>query len=240
MKRKLLVLVLTMVMVLAITATAYADANANWNAGKGTATVDGVKDDVYAGGQEMVMAAVSDGTEDGTSASAWAVYDSEAFYVIVEVKDSALDDGNANVYEKDSVEFRIESKGNLVQAYAVAENYDGTYASEVKVLKTADGYTTEFKVPYTTTEGGSVKFSLQVNACSDGKRNCTLHTNDDLKDVWQNDAVLENLIFSADAASTAVATADAPKTGVESFGAIFAMGAALSASGAYYMKKRSR
>ena len=233
MKRKLVVLCLAMVMVFAITATAYADANASWNAGKGTAVVDGEKDEVYAGGQEMVMAAVSDGTADGTSASAWAVYDTEAFYIFVEVKDSALDDGNANVYEKDSIELRVEAKGNLVQAYPVAENYDGTYASEVKVLKTAEGYNTEFKIPYTTTEGGSVKFSLQVNACSDGKRNCTLHTNADLKDVWQNDAVMETLVFSANAAD-----ATAPKTGVESFGVLYAMGASLSAGGAYYFKKR--
>ncbi len=234
MKRKLFVLGLTMVMAFAMTATAYADANAYWNAGKGTATVDGVKDDVYAGGQEMAMTEVTDGSADGTAATAWAVYDSEAFYIFVEVKDSALDDANGNVWEKDSVELRVEAKGNLVQAYAVAENYDGTYASEVKVLKTEDGYNTEFKVPYATTEGGSVKFSLQVNACSDGKRNCTLHTNGDLKDVWQNDALMENLVFSADAA----AATTAPKTGVESFGAIYAMGATLSAGGAYYLKKK--
>lgn len=235
--RKLIVVLLAVIMTFAMTATVSADANASWNAAKGTATVDGQKDDVYAGAQEMKMEAVSDGTADGTAASAWAVYDAEAFYIFVEVKDSALDDANANVYEKDSIEFRFENKGQLMQAYAVSETFDGKCASEVKVLKTDAGYNVEFKVPYATSDGGSVKFSLQVNAASDGKRNCTLHTNADLKDVWQNDAVLENLVFSAEAA--AVAT-DAPKTGVVSFGLIFGIGAVLSGTGAAILKGKKK
>lgn len=229
--KKLCTLVLAGIMTFSVTAIAMADAEASWDAGKGTAVVDGIKDDAYANAQEMKMEAVSDGEADGTAASAWAIYDAEAIYFLVEVTDSELDDTAANVYEKDSVEFRFENSTQLVQAYAVAENFDGTIASEVKVLKTDVGYNVEFKVPYATAQGGSVLFTLQVNAASGGKRNCTLHTNDDLKDAWQNNAVFETLVFSS---------SDAPKTGVASLGLFFGMGAIASAVGAGVLKKKKR
>lgn len=227
--KTLLTLVLACILTFSFAGTAMADPNASWNAGKGTAVVDGIKDEAYAGAQEMKMDAVSDGEADGTAASAWAVYDAEAIYFFVEVQDSELDDANANVYEKDSVEFRFENSGQLMQAYAVSETYDGTIASEVKVLKTDVGYNVEFKVPYATVEGGSVLFTLQVNCASGGKRNCTLHTNEDLKDAWQNDAVFETLVFSS---------GDAPKTGVASLGLYFGLGAIASALGASVFKKK--
>lgn len=231
--KKLCTLALAGIMTLGLTATAMADANASWNAGKGTAVIDGIKDEAYAGAQEMKMEAVSDGEADGTAASAWAIYDADAIYFIVEVADSELDDANGNVYEKDSVEFRFENKDQLMQAYAVSETYDGTIASEVKVLKTDVGYNVEFKVPYAVAEGNSVLFTLQVNAASGGKRNCTLHTNDDLKDAWQNDAVFETLVFSTQ-------SGDAPKTGVASLGLCFGFGALASAVGATVLKKKKR
>lgn len=244
--KKLCVLVMTLVLVFSMTATVSADANASWNAGKGTATVDGQKDDVYAGAQEMKMAVASDVPEgkaaDDSAASAWAVYDTEAIYFFVEVSDSALDDTNANVWEKDSIELRIDNKDQTAQAYAVSETFDGTVASEVKVLKTDKGYNVEFKVPYATAEGSSMKFSLQVNCASDGARNNTLHTNDDLKDAWQNNDVFENLVFSAEAATTAEASttdaADAPKTGVVSMGVIFGMGSIASMIGLTLSKEK--
>jgi hypothetical protein len=234
--KKLSVLILTVIMTFGFTATAFADPNASWNAGKGTATIDGQKDDAYAGAQEMKMEAVSDGSADGSAASAWAIYDAEAIYFFVQVSDSELDDANANVYEKDSVEFRFENKSVLMQAYAVDESFDGTVASEVKVLKTDVGYNVEFKVPYATSEGGKVLFTLQINCASGGKRNCTLHTNADLMDAWKNDAVFETLVFSADAA----APADAPKTGVASLGLYFGISAIASAVGAKALKKREK
>ena len=76
----------------------------------------------------------------------------------------------------------------------------------------------EFKAPYATAEGSSVKFSLQVNAASNGKRNNTLHTSDDLKDAWQNNDVFETLVFSS---STASAVDNSPKTGDASAGYIY-------------------
>jgi hypothetical protein len=240
--KKVIVLVLAMVMVFAMSTTASADATKSWNAAKGTATIDGQKDDVYSAAQEMKMEAVSDGTADGTAATAWTVWDAEAIYVFVEVTDSALDDTNANGWEKDSIEYRLDNKDQTVQAFAVDETVTGEWATESKVLKTDKGYNVEFKIPYATAEGSSMKFSLQVNAASDGKRNCTLHTSDDLKDAWQNNDVFESLVFSADAAATdaaatdAAATTDAPKTGVVSLGLFFGMGAAASAVGAKLCK----
>lgn len=224
-------MVLTGILTLGFVGTAMADPSASWNAGKGTAVIDGIKDEDYAGAQEMKMEAVSDGEADGTAANAWAIYDAEAIYFIVEVADSELDDANANVYEKDSVEFRFENSGQLMQAYAVSESFDGTIASEVKVLKTDVGYNVEFKVPYAAVEGESVLFTLQVNCAGGGKRNCTLHTNDDLKDAWQNDAVFETLVFSS---------GDAPKTGVVSLGLFFGIGALASAIGAGVLKKKEK
>lgn len=229
--KTLLTLVLAGILTLSFTATALADPNASWNAGKGTAVIDGIKDEAYAGAQQMKMDAVSDGSADGTSSNAWALYDAEAIYFFVEVADSELDDANANVWEKDSVEFRFENKDQLMQAYAVSEAFDGTIASEVKVLKTDIGYNVEFKVPYAAVEGESVLFTLQVNCASGGKRNCTLHTNDDLKDAWQNNAVFETLVFSS---------GDAPKTGVTTLGLYFGIGALASALGAGVLKKKKK
>lgn len=207
-----------------------ADANAKWNAARGTATVDGAKDDVYANAEVMKLDAVSDGESDGTSALAYAVYDDSAFYILVEVTDSVLDDTNGNVWEKDSVEFRFQNKDQLTQAYAVSETFDGTYASEVKVVKTDVGYNVEYKVPYECKDGESVLFSLQVNASSNGKRNCTLHTNDDLKDAWQNNSVFESLVFNPDTL---------PQTGIISSYVFYGIGTALVGVGSV-LKFRKR
>lgn len=242
--KKLIVLVLSLVMVFSFTTSVSADANVSWNAGKGTAVVDGQKDDVYAGAQEIKMAVASDipadKEADDTAASCWAVYDSAAIYFLVEVKDSALDDTSANVYEKDSVEIRIDNKDQLVQAYAVDESFSGTVASEVKVLKTDNGYNVEFKVPYATAEGSSMKFSVQVNAARDGARTNTLHTNDDLKDAWQNNDVYENLVFSTGTAAAADTTTAAPKTGVVSLDFVYGIGAVLSAAGVISLKGKRK
>ena len=237
--KKLFALVMAFMMVFSVTATVSADANASWNAGKGTAAVDGQKDEVYAGAQEIKMDVASDipagGAADDTAASAWAVYDNEAIYFFVEVNDSSLDDTSANVWEKDSIELRIDDKDHLVQAYAVSETYDGTSASEVKVIKTDKGYNVEFKVPYATAEGASMKFSLQVNAASNGLRNNTLHTSDDLKDAWQNSDVFENLVFSSAAAAD---NEDVPKTGIISLDLIYGIGTVAAAAGALIIKSR--
>lgn len=237
-KKRYLVIVLSIVMTLSMSVTASADSNAYWNAAKGTAVVDGQKDDIYSGAQEMKMDIVSDGESDGTTASAWTVYDADAIYFFVEVKDSVLDDTNANTWEKDSVELRINDMTSNNVAFAVDESFSNTDASEGKVLKTESGYNAEYKVPYTTAEGSSVKFSLQVNAASDGKRNCTLHTNDDLKDAWQDNSVFENLVFAADSAETS--TTDVPKTGEASLGLLFGVGAIGAFAGMVFSRTKQK
>lgn len=235
--KKLVVLVLSLALVLSFTTSVYADANASWNAAKGTAVVDGVKDAAYKAAPEVKMAVESDLTAgkdpDDTTASFWALYDSEAIYFFVEVKDSSLDDANANVWEKDSIELRVDNKDRFVQAYAVSETVDDSKAttSEVKVLKTDVGYNVEFKVPYATEEGASIKFSMQVNCAKDGARNKTLHTNDDLKNAWQDNTVFENLVF---------ASGSAPKTGVASYALVYGIGAALSAAGVVSLKGKRK
>jgi hypothetical protein len=248
--KKLLVLVLTLLFVFSFTASVSADATASWDAGKGTAVVDGEKDSVYAGAQEIVMNAVSDvpsGMEaDGSAASCWAVYDSEAVYFFIEVTDSALNDANANGWEKDSVEVRIDNKDKLIQAYAVSETFDNVSeaASEVKVLKTDKGYNVEMKVPYAAVEGSSMLFTSQVNCtAADGVRNSTLHTNDDLKDAWQNNDVFETLAFSSNEASadaSAEASEDVPQTGVAPMELFYGIGALVSAVGVVSHKSKKR
>jgi len=235
--KKLIVLVLSLAMVLSLTSTVYADPNAKWEAVKGTAVVDGLKDDVYKNAPEIKMEAVSDTVDgkevDDTAASFWVVYDAEAIYFFVEVKDSSLDDTNGNVWEKDSIELRIDNMNNLVQAFAVDETYTGSVASEVKVLKTDKGYNVEFKVPYATQEGGEMKFTMQVNCAKDGGRNHTLHTNDDLKDAWRNNDVFETLIFSTKASVS-------PKTGVQSYALVYGAAALISALGAVSLKGKRK
>ncbi len=239
-RKKYLAIVFAMMMMFSMTAAASADANASWNAAKGTAVVDGQKDDVYAAAQKMNMDAVSDGESDGTTAAAWAVYDEEAIYFLVEVKDSILDDTNTNSWEKDSVELRIEDMNRLNIGFAVDESFSGADASEVKVLKTDAGYNVEYKIPYATAEGASVKFALQVNAASNGKRNCTLHTNADLKDAWQSNSVFENLIFSSVTAAADVTATDVPKTGAVSLSLLFGLGAGGAAAGAAFCKGKKK
>ena len=58
--KKLFMVVMAIVLVFGVTTTASADANLSWDAGKGTATVDGEKDDVYAGAQKIDMNVASD------------------------------------------------------------------------------------------------------------------------------------------------------------------------------------
>lgn len=217
-----------------------ADANAKWNAAKGTAVVDGLKDDVYANAQEMKMEAVTDGESDGTKASAYAVYDDSAFYIFVEVADSALDDTSGNTYERDGVEFYLENKDQLTRAFAVSGEVDPEYVSESKVLKTDTGYNVELKVPFECKEGGSVLFALQINAASDGKRNCTLHTNADLANAWQDSSIYETLVFGG--SSDASEVSSLPKTGEDNHLLIYGLGALVAGTVfvtvTFYKKKK--
>lgn len=78
-----------------------------------------------------------------------------------------------------------------------------------------------------------MKFTMQVNCAKDGGRNHTLHTNDDLKDAWQNNDVFENLLFASGASAS-------PKTGVVSYGLIYGAGAILCALGAVSFKGKRK
>jgi endo-1,4-beta-xylanase len=150
----------------------------------GTATVDGVKDAIYdkAPVVETVLTTIGDAKT--SHAKAQLVWDANALYAFVEVKDPVLSDKNANAWEQDSVEVYIDEKNTKSATYVagvaqyrvnfknVASGGSGAKMSAFKsAAKVVDGgFIVELAIPFTLgapKAGTIIGFDLQTN--DDGK-----------------------------------------------------------------------
>lgn len=154
---------------------------------EGTAVIDGVKDDAYANALTLpfVQKGESNGggeVFDAPQGTAYIINDAEWVYVYFEVYDATLDNTSANNYEQDSIEafwmvdnaktqIRYHYDG-VVDADSGAAPVDGT---DYKAVTTDNGYAVELKLPITDVKANQIEMCLQINAATDGKRDCTIY-----------------------------------------------------------------
>lgn len=154
---------------------------------EGTAVIDGVKDDAYANALALpfIQKGESNGggeVFDAPQGTAYILNDAEWVYVYFEVYDATLDNTSANNYEQDSIEafwmvdnaktqIRYHYDG-VVDADSGAAQVDGT---DYKAALTDNGYAVELKLPITDVKANQIEMCLQINACTDGKRDCTIY-----------------------------------------------------------------
>ena len=158
------------------------------SATKGTPTIDGKIDDVWADSDYTYINNFSLGTS-GATGTAQMLWDKDNIYVLVNVKDPVLSKASSNSYEQDSVEVFLDENNNKSTSYEADDiqcrvNFegektvtDGLSADRFNsaVSRTDEGYIVEFAIP--STMGGFsanqiVGFDLQINddGTGDGKR----------------------------------------------------------------------
>ena len=188
MKKLLAILVVATMLVSIIAMTPVlnaATADIVVQSGEGTAVVDGVKDDVYDTAQ--VLEFTQKGTNNGggevfdtPQGYAYVINDAENVYVFFSVLDSSLDNTSANNYEQDSVDV-FWMKDNSKQQWrlhydGLGEADSGTVPDGMWAVQLTDaGYDIELYFPITDVKDNQVEMCLQINACTDGKRDCTIY-----------------------------------------------------------------
>ena len=168
---------------------------------EGTAVIDGVKDEAYDGALalDFIQKGKNNGageTLDEPIGTAYIINDAEWVYVYFDVLDSQLDSASANNYEQDSVEaFWMDGNAKNQIRYHVAQDENGEYIVDVDsgtayasaVAITDTGYAVELQFPITDVKDNQIEMCLQINACSDGKRDytCYIEGNADGDDAYQ-------------------------------------------------------
>ena len=168
---------------------------------EGTAVIDGVKDEAYDGAQALEFVQQgkvngAGGTLDEPIGTAYIINDAEWVYVYFDVIDDQLDNTNANNHERDSVEaFWMDgnAKNQIRYHYDQDEtgadivDVDSGTAYESKAVLTDTGYAVEFKFPITDVRDNQIEMCLQINACSNGRRDytCYIEGNADGDNAYQ-------------------------------------------------------
>lgn len=153
-------------------------------AAKGTPTVDGKIDDIWADAPEISIGTYSMGS--GASGTAKILWDKKNIYVLAQVKDPVLSAASSNVYEQDTVEIFLDENNHKSTSYEADDiqcrvNYQGeksvTDGLSTDNFKSAaaladGGYLVEFAIPSTLggfTSGQVVGFDAQINDDGDGQ-----------------------------------------------------------------------
>lgn len=174
---------------------------------KGTALVDGEMDAVFNAADVISLSVVSaeSGTPE-TKADARVLWDENALYVYMEVKDPNPDATGAEVHEKDSVEVFVDENHDRKEGYGDDDKqYRVNYLNECSfngpnckkdyiesfVKETEDGYIVEAAIAFTQIKpsaGTLIGFELQVNDCKGGKRLGMLNWYDTTNTCWSKPA----------------------------------------------------
>jgi regulation of enolase protein 1 (concanavalin A-like superfamily) len=138
-------------------------------------TIDGVREDLWSIGKENPLTTVVTGSGiPGFSASWWALWDTKALYIFVDVTDSQIVTDNTSSWQDDSVEIYIDggnkkltTAGPTEFQYRIAakpticpaiEEYHWPATAlvgvEYAVALTAKGYSVEAKFPWDTINAG--------------------------------------------------------------------------------------
>lgn len=145
---------------------------------KGTPTVDGKIDDIWANAQTIETDTYTMGS--GATAKVKTLWDKDYIYVLAEVTDPKLSKESVNVYEQDTIEIFLDENNNKTTAYQSDDiqcrvNFDNeksvtdglsidNFISATSITDT--GYIVEFAIPSTMggfTNNQVVGFDAQVN-----------------------------------------------------------------------------
>jgi endo-1,4-beta-xylanase len=177
---------------------------------RGTAVLDGIKDEAYETGESLIVDLFIQGIEDeenvfvGAKAEVWLLWDEGALYVYAEVADPFLSAASSTVYMQDSIEVFLDENNAKTDSY---QDDDGQYRVSFENLTSFGstgsvegfdsvaavidgGYVVEVMVPYRTivaSEGQVMGFDFQVNDDQgSGARDSISKWNDATNDSWQS------------------------------------------------------
>ncbi|MEJ2561060.1 MAG: endo-1,4-beta-xylanase [Anaerolineales bacterium] len=177
---------------------------------RGSAILDGVKDEAYEVGDPLIVDTFIQGIEDeenvftGATAKVWLLWDENALYAYAEVADSVLSAASNTVYLQDSIEIFLDENNRKTGFY---EPDDGLYrvsfenttsfgsTGSVEGFESATkiidgGYAVEVVLPYRTITPGPgtvIGFDFQVNDDQgSGVRDSISKWNDPSNDSWQS------------------------------------------------------
>lgn len=190
--KKIFSIILVLAMVLSMATVANASSELVHTGAWGTAVVDGTKDAAY--DNALVLSVDQKGVNAGgdkldtPAATAYYLNDGTSIYVYIEIVDANLDNSNANTYEQDSVELFWMSDNSRQQTRVHFDGrLDGSELTAYAATVTDNGFVVEAQYPITDVIDGAIDTCLQINCCTDGKRDyCAFITdNADGDNAWQ-------------------------------------------------------
>ncbi len=182
----------------------------------GTAKVDGEADAIWASAPAIPLT-IQTGTP-AASAEAKLLWDKDALYLLMTVKDPALDKSSSQVHEQDSAEVFIDENNGKTDGYEPddkqfrinfdnEQSFNGTKCTAENInsatKKTADGYIVEAAFLWTDitpAAGTEVGIELQINDGADGARIGTASWYDESGQGWSSPAVFGTAILGEAAA----------------------------------------
>lgn len=175
--------------------------------GKGSVTVDGVGETAWDQAQELALSIVSaEGGQPEASATAKALWDEDALYVLMEVTDPNLDASAQEVHLQDSIEVFVDEKNDKAMGYEPddkqyrvnfenARSFNGEDCKEDYIISqvqlTNDGYVVEMAIAWTVIKpkvGDLIGFEVQINDCKNGARLGMLNWYDTTNTCWSTPA----------------------------------------------------
>lgn len=175
----------------------------------GAPKIDGTVDDSWSNAAELPVNRYQMAWQ-GANGTAKALWDKENLYVLVEVKDSALDKTSENAWEQDSIEVFVDENNGKTSYYEVDDgqyrvNFDneasfnpGSIAEGFKSAtnQTHDGYIVEVKIPFKTitpVNETKIGFDVQINDGNEGARQSIATWNDTTGTSYQDTSVFGEL-----------------------------------------------
>ncbi len=174
---------------------------------KGTITVDGTIDQAWENVEPMELCvATAESAEPEATAQGRALWDEDALYVLMEVKDPNLDVAGGEVHTQDSVEIFIDELNNKLSSYdgddkqyrvncENKQSFNGTTCVAdlitSEVVKTQDGYMVEMAIEWTSLQpeaGKIIGFEMQINDCKNGGRLGMVNWYDNTNTCWSMSA----------------------------------------------------
>ncbi len=180
---------------------------------KGTPVIDGIMDDIWKQSQKIVLAIDTEGKSGKVHGEAYALWDEQNLYVLMDVTDPILNASSADAYQQDSVEVFIDETNSKAKKYDDGDTQfrvsyknkksGGTNYKDEKMVSatsiTDRGYIVEMKFPLQKIKGKKGKvigFELQINDDpGTGVRETTLKFNDRSDDSWSSAAHWGELEF---------------------------------------------
>lgn len=202
---------------------------------KGSAKIDGKVDAAWNNVTAHKLA-VSSNPSAGTTGTVKAVWEENALYVLLDVKDAVLNKGSTNAWEQDSVEIFVDENNGKTDAYEADDcqyrinyenelSFNGTNCNASNIgsaaVKTADGYLVEAKITFNIVnqaEGSLIGVDFQINnADASGARDATINWYDASGMGYAQPSVFgtAKLVKETDAAKTDISQADI--TGIKNY-----------------------